>query len=74
MALTVEQCRRRRFLGYHPEGRDLQLMLYLFALTVTVIVGAVLRLFFDSQRGLLSLAIRDNELRVEYLGSSVRNP
>ena len=30
------------------------------------------RIHFDSIRGLLSLAARDNEIRVEYLGASVR--
>ncbi len=61
------------FLGQHLEGRDLQLALYMFTAGVAVVVGTGLRLFFDSQRGLIALAIRDNELRVEYLGSSVRS-
>lgn len=61
------------FLGFHPEGIVLQRSLYLFTAVLTVGVGALLRVHFDSQRGLLSLAIRDNELRVEYLGSSVRS-
>ena len=60
------------FLGYAPEGRALQASLFLFAALATVIVGSALRLYFDSQRGLLALAIRDNELRVEYLGASVK--
>ena len=30
------------------------------------------RVYFDSTRGLVTLAVRDNELRVEYLGGSVR--
>jgi branched-chain amino acid transport system permease protein len=30
------------------------------------------RVYFDSVRGLVSLAMRDNELRVEYLGASVQ--
>jgi len=32
-----------------------------------------MRTYFSSERGLISLAIKDNELRVEYLGASVRN-
>ena len=44
--------------------------------SVTVVVAAVLallaRVYFDSTRGLLTLAVRENELRVEYLGGSVR--
>ncbi|MCP5266970.1 MAG: branched-chain amino acid ABC transporter permease [Burkholderiaceae bacterium] len=61
------------FLGFHPEDRPLQLSLYFFTMAVTVLASIGLRIYFDSQRGLISLAIRDNELRVEYLGSSVRH-
>lgn len=60
------------FLGYHPEGIELGLSLYLFTCVVIVIFGGFVRIFFDSERGLIALAIRDNELRVEYLGASVR--
>lgn len=61
------------FLGYAPGGHDLQAALFLFAASAAIIVGAALRLYFDSQRGLIALAIRDNELRVEYMGASVKN-
>jgi branched-chain amino acid transport system permease protein len=46
-----------------------------FAVTVTLagIVGIAMRIYFDSTRGLVALAARDNEIRVEYLGSSVRS-
>jgi ABC-type branched-subunit amino acid transport system permease subunit len=43
---------------------------------VTIVFSAVLallaRAYFDSTRGLVTLAVRENELRVEYLGGSVR--
>ena len=43
---------------------------------VTIVVAAALALlarrYFDSTRGLITLAVRENELRVEYLGGSVR--
>jgi ABC-type branched-subunit amino acid transport system permease subunit len=43
---------------------------------VTIVVAAVLallaRIYFDSTRGLVTSAVRENELRVEYLGGSVR--
>ncbi len=43
---------------------------------VTVVVATVMallaRIYFDSTRGLVTLAVRENELRVEYLGGSVR--
>jgi branched-chain amino acid transport system permease protein len=60
------------FLGYQPEGRALGLSLYMFTCAVIVVYGGFVRTLFDSERGLISLAIRDNELRVEYLGASVR--
>jgi len=44
--------------------------------SVTVVMSALLaiaaRRCFDSTRGLVTLAVRENELRVEYLGGSVR--
>ena len=60
------------FLTYHPEGRALGLSLYFYTSLIVVVVGGLMRIFFDSERGLIALAIRDNELRVEYLGASVR--
>ena len=35
-------------------------------------MAALARIYFDSTRGLVTLAARENELRVEYLGGSVR--
>jgi ABC-type branched-subunit amino acid transport system permease subunit len=46
--------------------------LFVFTAFVTVAAAVLCRLHFDSLRGLLSLAARDNEIRVEYLGASVR--
>ncbi len=60
------------FFGYAPEGRALGLALYVFTCCVTVAAGGFVRAYFNSEKGLTSLAIRDNELRVEYLGESVR--
>lgn len=44
--------------------------------SVTIVFAGVLallaRAYFDSTRGLVTLAVRENELRVEYLGGSVR--
>ena len=61
------------FLGWAPEGHDLQLALYVLTVVATVGAGALMRIYFSSERGLISLAVKDNELRVEYLGASVRN-
>lgn len=60
------------FFGYAPEGRSLGLALYIYTCTLIVVAGGLVRVFFDSEHGLIALAIRDNELRVEYLGASVR--
>lgn len=61
------------FLGWAPEGRALQTALYIYVVAIVVIAGTLMRIYFDSERGLITLATRDNELRVEYLGASVRN-
>ncbi len=55
-----------------PQGQ-VQLMLWCVTATLTCILAALVRLYCDSHRGLLSMAVRENELRVEYLGQSVAN-
>jgi ABC-type branched-subunit amino acid transport system permease subunit len=55
-----------------PAGQT-QLMLWCVTVCVTCVLAAMVRLYCDSRRGLLSLAVRENELRVEYLGMSVVN-
>jgi ABC-type branched-subunit amino acid transport system permease subunit len=61
------------FFGYRPaRSQDAGYALFLFTGLVTVVAAALCRIHFDSVRGLLSHAARDNELRVEYLGASVR--
>ena len=61
------------FFGYHPaRSQNASYALFLFTSLVTVIAAALCRIHFDSVRGLLSHAARDNEIRVEYLGASVR--
>jgi ABC-type branched-subunit amino acid transport system permease subunit len=53
---------------------DAQVSFTLYAVTLVFAVLACLlsRLYFSSTRGLITQAIRDNELRVEYMGGSVR--
>ncbi|MDD2545090.1 MAG: branched-chain amino acid ABC transporter permease [Burkholderiaceae bacterium] len=55
-----------------PEGRP-ELLLWGVTAVLTCLLTALVRLYCDSRRGLLSLAVRENELRVEYLGMSVVN-
>lgn len=47
-------------------------VLYSVTLAVSGLLALLARVYFDSTRGLVSLAMRENELRVEYLGGSVR--
>jgi len=46
--------------------------LYVVTVVVATALGLAARVYFDSTRGLITLAVRENELRVEYLGGSVR--
>lgn len=46
-------------------------VLYSVAVLVVGVLATGARIYADSVRGLVSLAIRENELRVEYLGASV---
>jgi ABC-type branched-subunit amino acid transport system permease subunit len=39
------------FLGWAPEGRSLQMALYLYVAGLSVILGAVMRRYFDSEQG-----------------------
>jgi ABC-type branched-subunit amino acid transport system permease subunit len=47
-------------------------ILYLLTISVATVMALLARVYFDSTRGLVTLAVRENELRVEYLGGSVR--
>jgi ABC-type branched-subunit amino acid transport system permease subunit len=47
-------------------------VLYIVAVVFAGLLAIAARIHFDSVRGLVALAIRENELRVEYLGASVR--
>ena len=61
------------FLTYQPQtSQEVSYALFVLASLLTAIAAALCRIHFDSIRGLLSLAARDNEIRVEYLGASVR--
>lgn len=58
--------------GFQPDDSgDAVYMLYIVASVLVVAAAAACRMHFGSVRGLLSLATRDNEIRVEYLGASV---
>jgi ABC-type branched-subunit amino acid transport system permease subunit len=54
-----------------PDGR-VAATLYLLTVGIAVVASLLVRVYLHSTRGLVTLAVRDNELRVEYLGGSVR--
>ncbi|MBX3535411.1 MAG: branched-chain amino acid ABC transporter permease [Xanthobacteraceae bacterium] len=61
------------FIGFQPaNSTESVYALYVFACILVVVFSLACRVHFNSVRGLLSLAVRDNEIRVEYLGTSVR--
>lgn len=59
------------FLGYAPHGHALGLTLYWLTLAVDAIAALFVGLYFRSVAGALAAPIRDNEIRVEFLGVSV---
>jgi ABC-type branched-subunit amino acid transport system permease subunit len=59
------------FFGWQPDVATADLALYVVAVMLAAACAAVTRLYFDSGPGLVALASRENELRVEYLGASV---
>jgi ABC-type branched-subunit amino acid transport system permease subunit len=64
---------RASLFGKKASDQYSQLLLWCVTAGVTCVLAALVRLYCDSTRGLLSMAVRENELRVEYLGSSVAN-
>ncbi|MEJ2016716.1 MAG: branched-chain amino acid ABC transporter permease [Maritimibacter sp.] len=58
------------YLGWQPEGETSRLTLY--TLTCLIAIGSAIALnrFLKSPMGYVNEAIRENELRVEYLGTS----
>jgi len=63
---------RPTFLGMRIADAWSGWVLYAIAVSIAGGLAIAARIYFASSRGLVSLAIRENELRVEYLGASVR--
>ena len=63
---------RPTLLGQKLPDARVGYILYLVTLFVATVIGLLARVYFDSTRGLVTLAVRENELRVEYLGGSTR--
>jgi len=62
---------RVTFFGQALADHQVGFTLLAVTLGFVVVVGVLARLYFASTRGLVTRAIRDNELRVEYMGGSV---
>lgn len=63
---------RPTVLGWRLPDAYAGYVMYVVTLCIATLGALLARRYFDSTRGLLTLAVRDNELRVEYLGGSVR--
>jgi ABC-type branched-subunit amino acid transport system permease subunit len=59
------------FLGYRPRGQTLYLAMFWLVLGISAIAAYLLGLYFRSVAGALAIPVRDNEIRVEFLGVSV---
>lgn len=58
------------FLGYAPDGEAVQVTLFAFTLVLTYMIVVAIHLYLKSTLGSMTMAIRENEIRVEYLGYS----
>ncbi len=63
---------RPTLLGQKLPDAQVGYILYLVTIGIATAMALLARVYFDSTRGLVTLAVRENELRVEYLGGSVR--
>jgi branched-chain amino acid transport system permease protein len=61
------------FLGFAPEGETLQISVFILTCAIVYLVGFVLHRYLKSTYGYMGDAVRQNEIRVEYLGASVRS-
>lgn len=63
---------RTSFLGWVPEGKTWSSVSYIFTCVPTVLVAILLHRYLRSPMVYIGEAIRENELRLEYLGTSAR--
>ncbi len=61
------------FLGFAPEGETLKIAVFVLTCSIAYLVAVVLHRYLSSTYGFMGDAIRQNEIRVEYLGASVRS-
>ncbi len=58
------------YLWYAPTGAENKTALFVFAAILTWIVAVVVHLYLRSTLGTMTTAVRENEIRLEYLGYS----
>jgi branched-chain amino acid transport system permease protein len=58
------------FFGYHPEGEAIQISLFIFTVLCAFVLVLAVRLYQRTTLGQMSMAVRENEIRLEYLGYS----
>jgi branched-chain amino acid transport system permease protein len=61
------------FFGFAPEGETLKITIFILTCLIVYLVSVVLHRYLSSTYGFMGDAIRQNEIRVEYLGASVRS-
>jgi ABC-type branched-subunit amino acid transport system permease subunit len=59
------------FLGYRPAGPALNLAMYWLTLGCGALAALLVSLYFRTVAGALAVPVRDNEIRLEFLGVSV---
>ncbi|MFM7226306.1 MAG: branched-chain amino acid ABC transporter permease [Betaproteobacteria bacterium] len=64
---------RVSYLGVRPADAWVGYTNYAVTVVIVGMISVLMRVYFDSVRGLVVLSARDNEIRVEYLGSSVQS-
>lgn len=64
---------RVSYLGVRPADAWVGYTNYGVTVVIVGMISVLMRVYFDSVRGLVVLSARDNEIRVEYLGSSVQS-
>jgi ABC-type branched-subunit amino acid transport system permease subunit len=64
---------RPTLLGQKLPDEQVGYIMYVLTLVVSTVMALLARIYFDSTRGLITVAAKENELRVEYLGGSVRH-
>jgi branched-chain amino acid transport system permease protein len=61
------------FFGFAPKGETLHITIFVLTCVIVYLVAVVLHRYLSSTYGYMGDAIRQNEIRVEYLGASVRS-